>query len=192
MAMNEVIRNIKTRRSIRKYQSVQVEQEKLNAILDAAIHAPSGHNQQSWHFLVVRDNGIIEDLDLRIRKSMAESGISRMVTLGEDPKYRVFFDAPIIVIVSGNEINYDPEGHLIPFADCCAAIQDMLLAAHSLGVGSCWIGLARYLFRDPERMKDIPIPEGFKPYYAVCLGYPDPAFRTNCPKRKDGVVHYLR
>ena len=190
--MNEVLRNIKTRRSIRRFRPRQVEDEMLNAILEAATYAPSGHNQQPWHFLVIQDNDIIEDLDLRIRKSMAESGISRMVKLGEDPKYLVFFHAPIVVIVSGYEIDNDPEGHLVPFADCCAAIQNMILAAHSLGVGSCWIGLARYLFRHPERMKDIPIPEGFKPYYAVCLGYPDPELITSCPKRKDGVVDYLR
>jgi nitroreductase len=190
--MNELIRNIRTRRSIRKYKSVQVEQEKLDAILEAATYAPSGHNEQPWHFLVIQNREFIEDVDLRVRKAMAECGIARVEKLGKNVDYRVFFGSPTIVIVSGNENNHDPEGHLEPFADCCAAIQNMLLAAHSLGVGSCWVGFVRYLFRHPERLKDLHIPKGFKPYYAVSLGYPDPAFVPKCPERKKDVVDYLR
>lgn len=190
--MNEVIRNIKTRRSIRKYKSAQVEQEKLDAILEAATYAPSGHNEQHWHFLVIQNRELINNLDLWVKTSMVESGIPRVVKKGEDPNYNVFFHAPTVVIVSGNESDYDPRSHLVPFADCCAAIQNMLLAAHSLDIGSCWIGFARYLFQHPDRLKDLHIPEGFKPYYAVCLGYPDPVLSPKCPERKKDVVNYLR
>ena len=190
--MNEVIRSIQNRRSIRKYQPRQVEKDKLDIILEAAKYAPSGHNEQPWHFLVIRNRTVIDDLEVRVREAMAECGIARVEKLGRSSEYRVFFDAPTVVIVSGDENNHDPQNHLVPFADCCAAIENMLLAAHSLDIGSCWVGFVWYLFRYPERMKDIPIPAGFRPYYAVCLGYADPAFVHECHERKTGVVDYLK
>ena len=169
--MNPIIDAIKCRRSIRQYQLRQIEDEKLEKILDAAIYAPSGHNLQRWNFLVIQDKEKIDELDQRIKKCMLESKIPRAVELGNNPKYKILHNAPTIVIVSGDEVTSNPNGNFGPIAECSAAIQNMLLAAFSLGIASCWIGFAQYLFAHPEKMLDIPIPIGYKQYYCVCLGY---------------------
>ncbi len=188
--MNPIIDAIKDRRSIRQYQRRQIEDEKLEAILDAAIYAPSGHNLQRWNFLVIQDKEKIEDLDQRIKKCMLESKIPRAVILGNNPKYKVLHSAPTIVIVSGDEVTSNPNGNFGPIAECSAAIQNMLLAAFSLGIASCWIGFVQYLFAYPEKMSDIPIPTGYKPYYCVCLGYSDLNSKPGRPERRNNVIGY--
>jgi nitroreductase len=69
-------------------------------------------------------------------------------------------------------------------ADISAAIQNMLIAAESLGIGSCWIGLARFYFMDPLNCKRLKIPEGCEPKYAVIFGYKPDGFVGKAPERK--------
>jgi len=148
-----MIENILTRRSIRKYTSRPVEEEKLIEILKSAQYAPSAVNKQPWHFLVVDD----KDLFKKIMKI--------------HPHSKMLSTASHAIIVLGDEKLQHDVGYWI--ADCGAATQNILLAAHSLGIGSCWVGL----YPREQRMKDISeifdLPSHVKPFALISLGYAD-------------------
>ena len=112
--------NIITRQSVRKYTDAPVSEEDLNKIINAAIHAPSGKNGQPWKFKVVTDKGLIEQVSaLSINRRWMQV-------------------APcLICIFLDTECSYD---FIKDVQSCGAAMQNILLCAHSLGMGSCWIG----------------------------------------------------
>ena len=170
------------RRSIRKYKSDSVARADIETILNAGINAPNGADTEPWHFTVILDKQTIDDLDDKARAAMRDSGIERIMVMGNNPSYRIFFQAPVVIIVSGEKILRKPGTHLSALADCSAAIQNMQLAAHSLGLGTCWIGLIRYLFAKDESLA----PEGYQPLFALTLGHPanPPTILYDRPRRE--------
>ncbi|MDR3231576.1 MAG: nitroreductase family protein [Synergistaceae bacterium] len=185
--MNEVLRTIMERRSVRRYKADPVGREDIETVLQAALYAPTGGSAEPWHFTVITDGRVIGDFDARARAAMAESGIERIEAMGKAPHYRVFFDAPVVILVCGEKVLRRTGRHLSALADCSAAIQNMLLAAVSIGLGGCWIGLVRYLFeREPAFMA----PDGYEPLFALTLGHPD-GIPEERAKRREGTVAWL-
>jgi len=185
--MNEVLKTIRNRRSVRKFRPEQIKDEDLNMILEAAVWAPSGHNTQPWHFLVVQDREKIDEMSEKNLKLMAESETEWIRKLAEKEGYHLFHRAPTVVIVSGKE---QRDGVLFPLADCSAAIQNMLLAAESINIGTCWVGLTAFLFGIPEEVRKLGIPEEYHPLYSVCIGYRDAVFVPAPPARKEGKISW--
>ena len=185
--MNPILRAILERRSIRQYKPDGVSRKDIETVLQAALHAPSGAGIEPWHFTVVTDKNVIEDFDARTRAAMANSGIGRIEAMGKAAHYRVFFNAPVVILVCGEKVLRKPGRHLSVLADCSAAIQNMQLAAVSIGLGTCWIGLVRYLFeREPAFMA----PEGYEPLFALTLGHPA-AVPTSREARRPGTIAWL-
>jgi len=162
---NKVIDIIKSRRSVRKYKPEQISQEELNLILEAGSYAPSAHNQQSWHFTVIQNAEMLDLISSLTKEGMRNSGADWAVNLGSNQNYHLFFHAPTVIFISGNNNSF------FPLVDCSAAIQNMLIAAESLEIGSCWIALVRYFLSNPENVKKLNLPDGYTPYFAVSLGY---------------------
>ena len=185
--MNEVLHTILERRSIRSYKPDPVAKEDIDTILQAALYAPSGAGAEPWHFTVITDRDIIENFDARARAAMAESGIERIEAMGRTPLYRVFFGAPVVILICGEKVLRKPGRHLSALADCSAAIQNMTLAAASMGLGTCWIGLVRYLF---EKEPSFMAPEGYEPLFALTLGHPFGAPETRSARR-EGTVTWI-
>ena len=183
--MNEVMKVIKNRRSVRSYEEKQLEEDDLQTILEAGIWAPSAHNSQPWHLTVVQDAVFIDHMNSVSLNDMAKSPVEWVARMGQSGR-NIFYNAPTVVIVSGKK-----EGFLEPLIDCSAAVQNMLVAAESLDVGSCWIGLVRYFFEHGDEVEKLHLPEGYKPYYGVCLGY---KVRENGagPTRAMGTISYIR
>lgn len=154
---------ILTRRSIRKYKDIPVEDEKVNEILKAAQYAPSAVNKQPWHFILIDDKNIFEKI------------------MEIHPNAKMLSTAVKAILICGDEHLQHGEGYWI--ADCGAATQNILLTAHSLGVGSCWIGV----YPREQRMKAIAklfaLPTHVKPFAIVSLGYPDE--EISVPERYD-------
>lgn len=191
---------IKNRRSIRKYLPEQIKDIELAAILEAASYAPSGHNCQPWHFTVIQKKELIDHISQKCKQVMASSNLEKPQRLGSSESYHLFHNAPTVVIISGDSTAKSPlelSGYRFssytPLADCSAAIQNMLLAAASLGIGSCWIGLINYFFTIEEEVAKLGIPDGFKPLFAVCLGYKD-ANVTGAivAPRRQTCINYIR
>ncbi len=126
----DVLEAIKERRSIRKYEPKAVPEEKLTQILEAGRWAPSADNSQPWKFIVVRDEKIKNEL-------------ARVAVWGS-----FLAQAPVAIAVV-----IDPRASNHPVEDGAAATQNMLLAAHALGLGTCWIG--SYDSGYEERTKEV-------------------------------------
>lgn len=184
--MNEILNVIKTRRSIRRFLPEQIKDEEIQTIIEAAIHAPSGHNEQPWHFTVIQNKELIDHFSNVIKKLMAESEVEWIASMGRNEKLHIFYNAPTVIVVSGRKNAYSA------LIDCSAATQNMLLAAHSIGLGSCWIGLIRFLFKIEEEVRKLALPEGYEPFFAVALGYPDPTKQPRPIERKRDVVNYIK
>ena len=152
---------ILSRRSIRKYQVQQVSDEIIEKLLQAGMSAPSACNQQPWRFVVIRDR---DSLD----------GLSKI-----HPYAKMLKSAPLAIMVCGDERsleapNYWPQ-------DCSAAAQNILLAAHALGLGGVWLGM--YPARASSLRKKFDLPDGVSPFCLLSIGYPaehkPPANRYN-------------
>lgn len=184
--MNEVLKAIKSRRSIRKYRSEQIKQEELEMIIEAGIYAPSGHNLQPWRFTVVQDRKVIEHINDISKKLMATMEIEWIKKIGLDPDADITYKAPTLIIVSGKK---DVPSSKI---DCCAAVGNMLLAAESLNIGSVWLGFAIFGIQTPGEAEKLDLPEGYEPYYAFVLGYKEQDSQPDVPSRNYDVVNYIR
>ena len=181
---NQVLEAIKSRRSIRKYLPDQLKDGELNAILEAGAYAPSAHNDQSWHFTVIRNRALIDRISARSKELMAAQKTDWVREMGVNELFHVFYRAPVVVVVSMRK------DALSPLVDCCAAIENMLLAAESLDIGSCWIGLARYWFSLKEELAALELPAGYEPCYAVTLGYKGHRPAKALPRRA-GQVNFI-
>ena len=129
---NEVLRNIKTRRSCRAYTAQPVEPEKLKAIVEAGTWAASGHGWQAAKIVVLQDAAEIAELE---RMNAAVLG---------NPDGHPFYGAPVVCVVLT-----DPERDTC-VEDGSLVIGNLMLAAHSLGIASCWIHRAREVFASAE------------------------------------------
>jgi nitroreductase len=160
----EVFECITTRRSVRKYLDVPVEWEKVGTVLEAGRAAPSAGNLQNWKFIVV--------LDKDLRHQIADAALQQSWMK----------DAPVHIIVCAEpkkaEQFYGLRGErLYTVQNCAAAIENMLLTAHSLNLGSCWVGA----FDEEMLKRTLNIPDDVRPQAIITLGYP--AEKTRAPVR---------
>ncbi len=173
--MSTAIENMLSRRSIRKYKQDPVPDEILNKILEAGTYAPTGMNRQSPIIIAVTNR------ELRDRLSRMNA---RVMGTDSDP----FYGAPVVLVVLANrEVRtavYD--GSLV--------MGNLMLAAHELGVGSCWIHRAREMFDSEEGkaiLKELGIQGDYEGIGNCILGYadgPDPSVRP----RKENYVYHVR
>lgn len=184
--MNDVIKAIKQRRSTRKYTEQQISDESLNTILEAGLYAPTAHNEQPWHFTVVQNSEVLDLINAKTKAAMLSADVDWMQRMASNDKFKVTYNAPTLVIVSGK-----PDAMAME-ADCSAAIQNMLIAAESLSIGSVWIGLVRLVFNDDEIQAALNIPEGYKAFYGVCFGHKTHDKALNGPRRNREVIQYIK
>ena len=166
----------------------QLKDNEIQAILDAGIYAPSASNGQPWHFTVIQSKDLIDRLSDAFKNLAKKSDMEYVKKVGENEKFHVFYKSPTVILVSGDENNQYAS------VDCAAAVENMLIAAESLGIGSCWVGFIAYLLNSDEGkefIKELGIPQGFKQIHSVCLGYKKNK-STNAPSRKINTVNYIK
>jgi len=165
----DVLEAIYTRRSIRRYSDMKIDNETVNKILKAAMYAPSAVNKQPWHFIIFQDRETCDAI-MNIHKS------SEM--LAEAQK--------AIVVCYDENLQHD-EGYGV--IDCSAATQNILLAAHALGLGACWIGICPRQNRIQSLKQVFNLPENIIPFSVVALGYS--AEEKRQPERfRQERIHY--
>jgi nitroreductase len=178
--MNETIKTILSRRSVRGYKPDMPGADALAEIMKCAVYAPSGMNTQSWHFTVIKNADLISRINAAARDKMDDAGKARMTERNNgDPDFSLFYFAPVVVIVSAPE----GDGGL----NAAVAMENICRAAEALGLGSCMIGLAMTAFEGPKGkdfIKEMKIPDGYRPVCTVAVGYkamemPDPGRMTN-------------
>jgi nitroreductase len=177
-AMNDVLKIISARRSTRQFRPEQITDAELHTILEAGLQAPTGHNDQSCYLTVVQNRERIKELSDGSKIEMQKIPVDWIANLGRNEKFNIFYNAPTVVLVAGRK------DAISPVPDACAAIQNMLIAAESLHLGSCWIGFAHFYFSSPERLQSIGIPDGYAVHFGVALGNRPEGFSANRPARK--------
>ena len=172
--MNEVLQAIKTRKSVKKYKSTPVERGLIEQIIEAGLHAPSGLNKQAPIILAVTDK---ETRDL----------LSKL-NAGKDPFFRAdpFYGAPCVLVVLA-----DKSAHTYLY-DGALVMENMLLAAHSLGLGACWIHRAKETFEMEEGkaiLKKLGLEGEYEGIGNCIVGYAD--MQPTEKPRKDNWVYYI-
>jgi nitroreductase len=180
---NNIIKQIKERRSIRSYTDQPVSKEKINEIIQTGRYAPSATNRQPWRFIVITNKRMIDDISEAIKDEIHkilrkrfilkifypslknEKTIQFLTGLIVSKEDMLFFDAPVLIFVVTKKRRFNDES-----CACCA--QNMMLAADALDLGSCWIGFAHFLGLNKEWMKKIGVPKGFHIASALVFGHP--------------------
>jgi len=169
----DVFEAIKGRRSVRAFTDEPISDEEVMKLIDAARWAPSAGNIQPWEFVVVRD--------ARIKRELSTAALDQ--TFIEE--------APVVIVVCANEMRssrgYGSRGvNLYCLQDTAAATQNMLLAAHAIGLTTCWIGA----FHEEEARKALNIPNGVRPVAIIPVGHS--AEKHEAPDRRplNEMVHH--
>ena len=170
--------NIMTRRSTRKYLDQPVSQELLEKIIETGRYAPSGGNSQSNHFLVIQNKQIIDHLIKMVEKAFSQMEITEnmyrslqnSINLSKKGGYVFCYNAPVLIIVA-NKKDYGNNQ-----ADCALAIDNMMLEANELDLGSCYINQLKWLNEDQEilsYLQSLGMKEDERVYGSLIVGYPD-------------------
>lgn len=188
MVTNETLKVIKQRRSIRSFKEEQIKEEELQAVLEAGLYAPSAGNQQAWHFTVIQRKEVLERLNFVAKEAAKQLDNEHVRKMASNEKFNIYYGAPTVIVVSGRE-----EAMVIE-SDCAAATENLLLAAESVGLGSCWVNFTIIGLNSPmgaDLKKELGIPDDYRPYSSVALGYKQVA-AVNAPERKSNLVTYVR
>jgi nitroreductase len=170
--MNEAIRTLLERRSIRKFKAEQIKEDELNAILEAGMYAPSGANQQSALFVVIQD-----------KETLAKLSAMNAAVLGKD--IDPYYGAPTLILV------FADRSKVTPVEDGSLALGNMFNAAASLGIGSCWIHRVRQMFETgegKELLREWGITGDYIGVGSCILGYPDCEHPRAAPRKDNFVV----
>ena len=181
--MNATINDIMRRRSVRGYADIPVPQDALDAVLAAGHAAPSGMNLQDWRFVVATDKDFLGRL-ARAGRAKYEEWLAKAPESFRDMRKAidaaspdpVYYGAPAVVFVIG-------KGMTAPL-DCPMVCQNMMLAARSLGLGSCWVYFGQLALGEPDIRAALELAEGENVYGPILLGYPADGAFPEAPEKK--------
>jgi nitroreductase len=185
--MNETIRTILSRRSVRSYEPDPVESDKLDLILQCGLFAPSARNRQPWHFTVVRSRALLDQISAANQALLLASTDEAMRQRALEPGFDTFRGSPMAIIVSGDVT----APHAL--ADCANAVENMALAAHSLGLSSCYNASFKLALESPSGeplLRLLRIPPGYQPLLALSLGYGNEVLGERAARRQ-GTITYI-
>lgn len=172
---------ILSRRSVRSFQDTKIPADVIEKIVQCAIFAPSAKNRQNWHFTVVTDQTVIDEMNRLALLGMQKMGIEK------DEDTHIFYHAPLVVVLSSVL-----EGYSEVNAGC--ALENMAIGARIYGVESCIIGQTRFMYHQANEQdinRLLKIPEGYHHDLSICFGYP----KDNLPEakpRRENLVDYIR
>ena len=164
---NKVLRAILNRKSVREYSDKEISQEIIDNLLKAGMSAPSSRDRRPWHFIVISDKAILENLGSQLRNASCLKGANKAI------------------IVCGDDELSDN----CWFLDCSAATQNILIAAESMGLGAVWTAVYPYDDRADVVNKTFKLEKNIHALAIIPLGYP---IEESKPKDKfDGArIHY--
>jgi len=169
--MNPVLEAIKKRRSIRSYESKPIPRDIINTIIQAGNEAPSPMNSQPWRFVVVENKKVQQQF---LRVAMPMKPFDQL----EDT---IYYSAPIVLFVIGAGVYADHS--------CPLVCQNIMLAAYSLGLGSCSLGSGPIIKDDAEVRKILELKDNEKIFGPIILGYPK--VYPDPPLKKEPIVKWV-
>ena len=163
---------IKTRRSVRKYLDKPVSKETIEQLIEAAVLAPSAMNCQPWAFGVIQGKDKLKGYSDQAKAFILENLdkfpiLSRYKDTLSNPESNLFYGTSTLLIIYSKNVGPNPR------VDCALAAENVMLAARSMGLGTCWIGLSIALLNSPEAKKELGVPEDYDVVAPIIIGYPD-------------------
>ena len=143
---------IRTRRSIRQYADEPVSEDLTHQLLEAAMMAPSAGNEQPWHFVVIRDRALLDEIP------------------SFHPYSSMLRQAPLAILICGDETLEKYKGYWVQ--DCSAATQNLLLEVHARGLGAVWLGVHPIDERVDGMRKLLGMPDHVIPFALISIGWP--------------------
>ncbi|MFO7698702.1 MAG: nitroreductase family protein [Anaerolineae bacterium] len=191
--MNEVLETIQTRRSIRRYTGEQIPEEILQEIITAGLYAPGAGGRQSGIMVVCQEREINDALGRANRGAFGAPGAAsafrvstEQPSIADDPNIpSAFYGAPTVISL------FAPRGMVNGPGDCWCMGENMLLAAHALGIGSCVVARATSTFEGElgqRLLVEWGVPENYEPILHVVMGYRDGAAPHDKPRREGRVI----
>ena len=168
---------IMTRRSTRKYSEKCLEKELFEQIVEAGRYAPSGSNSQTTHFMVFTDRSILLEMSDLVQEEFARMDITEdmyvslkgSIAASKKGNYVFYYNAPVLIVVANKQ------GYGNAIADSACALENMMIAANALDLGSCWINQLHWL-DDHTKIREFMIKHGLKEDETItgglALGYP--------------------
>lgn len=188
----DIFAAISGRHSIREYTDQAIDEQSIRRLISAAILAPSAVNQQPWTFTVVRDQQLLDSVS-RDAKAYMIATTAADVASGDraahaqsmlnDPAFQIFYHAPALILICASA-----PGSWIT-EDCALAAENLMLGAHALGLGSCWIGFAQSYLNTPGGKRQLGLPDSWVSVAPIIVGHPrsSPA----AVPRKDPEIRWI-
>jgi nitroreductase len=190
--VNDVFKNIYLRRSVRDYKPNDVPDDTIRELIKAGTYAPSAVNTQPWRFVVIKNREMIDRLSERAKKLWLDSvdkssdpEITRVANIMKIPEFNIFYNAPVLILIFAVPEAYSPQ------YDCASAAENMMLAAQSLGIGSCWIGFGMPLGSDHDILAELKVPEDYRLMVPLIFGYPVKDVQTAPPRKEDVIFNWI-
>jgi nitroreductase len=165
----EAYESIITRRSIRQYKKDKISDLLCEKLLHAAMQAPSAHNSQAWHFVLIDDRRVLQEIP------------------DFHPYAKMLYEAPLAIAVCGDRKKERSVEYLA--LNCAAATENILLAAHALDLGAVWLGIYPRKDRMAECNRLFQLPEYIIPISLVAIGYPEEKKRSEYRYEKSLIHH---
>lgn len=162
---------IQTRRAVRSYTDQLVDKAAVTTLIQAAIQAPSAINQQPWAFAVIQDKAILKRYSDRAKTLCAETMDTKSMpeelkAMLSDASFNIFYNSGTLIVVWAKPMGQHPDW------DCCLAAENLMLAAHGMGLGTCPIGLAWPLLEQSDIKNELSVPFDYRPVMPIIVGYP--------------------
>lgn len=172
------------RRSVREFTAQSLDKATVQALIQAAVQAPSAVNHQPWAFVVIQDKALLRSYSDRAKALLAKTLDINLIALElkealADREFNIFYNAGTLIVICAKPIGQHPDW------DCCLAAQNLMLAAHGMGLGTCPIGFAWPLLEQPDVQEHLKIAPEYRPVLPIIVGYPSkppPAVPRNEPE----------
>jgi nitroreductase len=185
----DIIEAIYGRRSVRDYKPDPIIREWVEALVSAAVQAPSAMNLQPWAFFVIEGREALSEYAERAKRHLVEtlephSPLYHYRDQLSAPEFDIFYGAPLLIVIAATSAA--PQSA----EDCSMAAQNLMLAAYREGLGTCCIGFARPWLNLPQTKAELGIPEAHVPVLPIVVGYPQAAMPP--VPRKQPELHRVR
>ena len=184
--MNETMRSIMERRSVRAYTDEPLTEAELNALKEAALASPSAKNSQDWHFIFVTNRDLLEAFSADFRAGMIAAAPEKKEQF---KNYDVLYHPPLLVVIT---LKDDPSSRFSE-VDAGIAVENIALAAQGMGLGSVILGMPIDLFRSeigPAWMQRLQFPEGH--HFAIAISVGHPAMSKDAHPIGENKVTFIR
>jgi nitroreductase len=173
------------RRSVREFIREPVARAVVDKVIEAAVQAPSAMNEQPWSFTVVSDKALLSKISTTAKAHMLkefgeDSNLEHLRQTLSNPTFNIFYDAPALIVISA------PKRSEWAVEDCAMAAENLMLAAHSMTLGTCWIGFAQKWLNTEEGLAAIGLDRSQLVVAPIIIGHPRAAPGA-VPRKKPSI-----